>query len=232
MISEKQYCEKLSNLKNELSECSSKNEVDAIHERILRQLLGIYPEGDPIIKRCKCTWRSSPKALANASNAFGGSYHYVSEHEEEIFWKNEIRKHINCLIATIDHVISIIKLDGFPINNKTAMMIDIKESQNVIISAGNSGNTTQSNIVNINDFNKYYALAKEEIEQSGSLSKEQCEELLDLLSYYKECKENGVDIKRSFAKKLKEYSLLATSIGANMVTLWSFIEPYITPLVK
>lgn len=232
MITATEYLIKLNSFQDELEGCTNKESFKEIEERIQRKLKEVFLDDDPFVIRCKSSWGSSPKALASLSSAIGDGYCYVSDHEEKSFHYKELTRNLEKFKSLLSKIIETIHKDGLPYNAKTSMIINVKDSPGTNVAAGNAGNTNQNSNFAISDFNKYYPQAVTEILHSTQLTPEQQEELLDMLELFKESIDKNDTPKRTILKRLGDYSLYATSIGANMVTLWGFIEPYINQLPK
>lgn len=232
MMTETEYLMKLNNFQDELEGCQSKESFKKIEERLHRKLKEVFLDNDPFVNRCKSSWGASPKALANLSSAIGNGYNYVSDYEEKSFHDKELSRNLEKFKSLLSEIIETINKDGLPFNAKTSMIINVKNSPGANVAANNMGNTGQNSNITISGFNKYYPQAIEEINQSDELTKDQREELLDMLELFKESIDKEETPKKTILKTLANYSLYATSIGANMVTLWGFIEPYINQLPK
>lgn len=232
MMTETEYLMKLNNFQDELEGCQSKESFKKNEERLHRKLKEVFLDNDPFVHRCKSSWGASPKALANLSSAIGNGYNYVSDYEEKSFHYKELSRNLEKFKSLLSEIIETINKDGLPFNSKTSMIINVKNSPGANVAAANVGHTNQDSNITISGFNKYYPQAIEEINQSDELTKDQREELLDMLELFKESVDKEETPKKTILKTLANYSLYATSIGANMVTLWGFIEPYINQLPK
>lgn len=232
MITLNEYILKLKSFKDELDNCQTKDSLKEIEERLRRKLKEIFIDDDPFMRRCKSIWATSPKTFAEISSTFGNGYSYVSDHEEREFHKKQLDKNKEIFKVLLSNIIDTINKDGLPYNYKTATIININDSPGTNIATGIIGTTSQTSNIASSNFDKYYPQAVDEINHSGDLTKEQQEELLDMLALFKESVEKKETPKKTILKTLGNYSLLASSIGANMVTLWGFIEPYLNQLSK
>lgn len=220
--------QKLNQFIIEIDDCQRNNCFEEIKSRIKSYLIGIYGENHHFCKNGVLD-----KSLERVD--FAGLYSHSRNGkwiDTSISENRPLTKNKQPLMAHIRKVVEIISKDGLPPNMRPATIISVNNSPGANIAADINGHNTQSSSVTMSDFDKHYAPAIKEIDDTSYLTAEQKEELLDMLELFKESIDKEETPKKTILKTLANYSLYATSIGANMVTLWGFIEPYINQLPK
>lgn len=140
--------------------------------------------------------------------------------EDIEFYKEELKRNKDSFVKLIDDIIDVIEKDGLPYNSKTSM-ININHSSGVNVSTHNSGNTTQSVSVNINEIKECYDRAIEEVEKSDCDDKD---EVKDMLSDILECLQHQQQPGKSLSRLIAKYSTEALSIGANFAAIFGFLK--------